>query len=160
MKIYIIAIGKGKKSAEQELADKHLARFNAASKTLGFGATTIIEVEEKRPLKGAERQAREADLLRGVIPSGAEVIALDERGKPQTSAEFARWLASLRDQGTRDLVFLIGGADGFHQDFKNELPQKISFGSATWPHMMVRAMLTEQLYRAATILSGHPYHKD
>jgi 23S rRNA (pseudouridine1915-N3)-methyltransferase len=120
----------------------------------------VIEVEEKRPLKGAERMAREGDLLLNAIPEGATVVALDERGKEMRSTVFSNKIRDWQDQGITNLVFLIGGADGYADKVKSRANQLISFGAMTWPHMMVRAMLSEQLYRASTILQGHPYHKD
>ena len=160
MKISLITIGRAKPGPEKDLTAHYLARFDAMGGTLGLSKSALLELEEKRPIKGAERQAREANLLLDTIPKGAIVIALDERGKSVTSPDLAKEIARHRDQGTRDLVFLIGGADGFDAKVKSRADKLISFGPATWPHMLVRAMLAEQLYRATTILAGHPYHKD
>lgn len=104
--------------------------------------------------------AREGDLILNAIPKGATVIALDERGKKMRSTSFAEKIRNYQDQGSTNLVFLIGGADGYDPKVKERAQLKISFGQLTWPHMMMRAMLAEQLYRASTILQGHPYHKD
>lgn len=152
MNILIIAVGRMKKSAESEILDTYLKRCPWNVK--------IIEVEERRPIKGAERMAREGDLLLNAIPDGSTVIALDERGKEMRSTAFAEKIRIFQDHGTSNLVFLIGGADGYDPKVKAKADLKISFGQMTWPHMMVRAMLGEQLYRASTILQGHPYHKD
>ena len=141
-----------KKSPENEILETYLKRCPWNVK--------IIEVEERRPIKGAERMAREGDLLLNAIPDGATVVALDERGKEMRSTVFAEKIRTFQDNGTNNLVFLIGGADGYDEKVKAKADIKISFGSMTWPHMMVRAMLGEQLYRASTILQGHPYHKD
>ena len=140
MNIHIIAVGRMKKCAEADLMTTYLTRCPWNVK--------VVEVEEKRPLKGSERMAREGDLLLKAIPEGAAIIALDERGK------------QMRSTNVSNLVFLIGGADGYDEKVKNCAHSLISFGDMTWPHMMVRAMLCEQLYRASTILAGHPYHKD
>ncbi|MDG1708122.1 MAG: 23S rRNA (pseudouridine(1915)-N(3))-methyltransferase RlmH, partial [Emcibacteraceae bacterium] len=148
----IIAVGRMKKSPENEILETYLKRCPWNVK--------IIEVEERRPIKGAERMAREGDLLLNAIPDGATVVALDERGKEMRSTVFAEKIRTFQDNGTNNLVFLIGGADGYDEKVKAKADIKISFGSMTWPHMMVRAMLGEQLYRASTILQGHPYHKD
>lgn len=152
MNILIIAVGRMKKSPENEILETYLKRCPWNVK--------IIEVEERRPIKGAERMAREGDLLLNAIPDGATVVALDERGKEMRSTVFAEKIRTFQDNGTNNLVFLIGGADGYDEKVKAKADIKISFGSMTWPHMMVRAMLGEQLYRASTILQGHPYHKD
>jgi 23S rRNA (pseudouridine1915-N3)-methyltransferase len=152
MNILIIAVGRMKKSPESEILETYLKRCPWNIK--------VIEVEERRPIKGAERMAREADLLLNAIPDGATVIALDERGTEMRSTVFAEKIRNIQDQGNANLVFLIGGADGYDPRVKAKANLKISFGHMTWPHMMVRAMLGEQLYRASTILQGHPYHKD
>ena len=152
MNIIIIAVGRMKKSPENDLVSTYIKRCPWTIK--------IIEVEEKRPLKGSERMAREGDLLLGAIPDGATVIALDERGGELRSTAFANKIERWQDQGVANLIFLIGGADGFAEKVKQRANGLISLGTMTWPHMMVRAMLSEQLYRASTILAGHPYHKD
>lgn len=152
MNIEIIAVGRLKSGPELDLINTYLKRCPWKIK--------ITEVEEKRPITGAERMAREADLILDSIPSGATVIALDERGKEMRSKAFADKIRNWQDNGISTLVFLIGGADGYDQKVKERSDGLISFGKMTWPHMMVRAMLSEQLYRASTILQGHPYHKD
>lgn len=152
MNIEIIAVGRMKKSPEAEILNTYLKRCPWSVK--------ITEVEERRPIKGTERLAREGDLILNAIPNGATVIALDERGKEMRSAAFAEKIRNYQDQGISNLVFLIGGADGYDPKVKERALLKVSFGQLTWPHMMVRAMLGEQLYRASTILQGHPYHKD
>ena len=152
MNIKIIAVGRIKNRPENEIINTYLQRTS--------WNISILEVEEKRPIRGAERMAREADLLLNSIPEGATVIALDERGKELRSTVFAEKIRTWQDQGEANLFFLIGGADGYDDKVKKRATQLISFGAMTWPHMMVRAMLAEQLYRASTILQGHPYHKD
>jgi len=152
MNIEIIAVGRMKKSPEYDLMNVYLKRCPWNIK--------VVEVEEKRPLKGAERMAREGELLLKAIPVGSTVIALDERAKEMRSTAFAHKIRDWQDQGVSNLVFVIGGADGYDEAVKKRAGAFISFGLMTWPHMMVRAMLGEQLYRASTILQGHPYHKD
>ncbi|MBT5072951.1 MAG: 23S rRNA (pseudouridine(1915)-N(3))-methyltransferase RlmH [Kordiimonadaceae bacterium] len=152
MNIIIIAVGRMKKSPENDLISTYIKRCPWNIK--------FIEVEEKRPLKGSERMDREGALLLGAIPDGSTVIVLDERGTEQRSTAFAKKIENWQDQGISNLVFLIGGADGFDEKVKSRANGLISLGVMTWPHMMVRAMLCEQLYRASTILAGHPYHKD
>lgn len=152
MNINIIAVGRLKKGPEKELIDTYLTRCPWDIK--------ITEVEEKRPIKGTERMAREADLILAAIPEKAFIIALDERAKEMRSTNFAHKIRDLTDQGINTLAILIGGADGYDKKVKTRADMMLSFGAMTWPHMMVRAMLAEQLYRASTILQGHPYHKD
>ncbi len=157
MQVTIISVGRMKNGPEKQQIATYLERCP--------WPTTIIEVEEKRPLKGAERMAREGDLILKALPlkSGqkdAHIIALDERGKSLRSTGFAHLIQKRQDFGTSNLVFLIGGADGYDQKVKDRADTLLRLSDMTWPHMMVRVMLSEQLYRASCILSGHPYHKD
>lgn len=123
-------------------------------------ALVVREVEEKRKLPVAERKAREAELLLAAVPPGALVVALDERGKSLTSTAFATQIGRWRDDGAADLAFLIGGADGHGDAVRERAALLLSLGALTWPHMLVRAMLAEQLWRGFSILSGHPYHRE
>ncbi|MEZ5757571.1 MAG: 23S rRNA (pseudouridine(1915)-N(3))-methyltransferase RlmH [Emcibacteraceae bacterium] len=152
MNIGIIAVGRLKKSPESDLVNTYLKRCP--------WKVDITEVEERRPITGTERMVREGDLILKAIPDNAMVIALDERGREMRSTDFAFKIRDWQDQGISNLVFLIGGAEGYDDRVKNRADMLISFGIMTWPHLMVRAMLCEQLYRASTILAGHPYHKD
>ena len=122
---------------------------------MGLGPADVIEVEDKKNIG----MRAEADLLDRAIPNGAKIITLDERGKLLTSPEFAKCLANVRDQGQGHLAFIIGGADGIDPSLRARADMSISFGSMVWPHMLVRVMLSEQLYRAASILAGSPYHR-
>jgi len=155
MKLHIIAVGRLRASAELDLIKDYSDRFDKAGRNLGLGPLNIIEVEDK---KGGGKPA-EADLLRRALPNGALIVALDERGKTLTSPDFANHLAGWRDQGRQDVAFLIGGADGIDPALVAEADFKLSFGKMVWPHMLVRVMLSEQLYRAASILQGSPYHR-
>ena len=121
---------------------------------------SVIEVEEKRNLSGGELKAREGELLISALPGGAKVIALDEKGKSLSSRELATLLGSWGDEGVRETAFVIGGADGLDGSVRKKADLTISLGAMTWPHMMVRGMVAEQIYRAQSILSGHPYHRD
>ncbi|WP_457647302.1 23S rRNA (pseudouridine(1915)-N(3))-methyltransferase RlmH, partial [Profundibacter sp.] len=112
-------------------------------------------VEDK---KGGGQDA-EAALLERAIPKGAMICAMDERGRVMASPEFAGKLGDWRDQGVSDLAFVIGGADGIAKTLRNRADFKLSFGAMVWPHMLARVMLSEQLYRASTILAGGPYHR-
>jgi len=119
----------------------------------------LREVEARRGLSGLALKREEAALLLAAVPAGAAVVALDERGRDLDSPGFARLLGRWRDEGRADAAFLIGGADGHDDSVRNRADLLLSFGRLTWPHMLARTMLAEQIYRAQTILSGHPYHR-
>ena len=121
---------------------------------------SLVEVEEKRRLAGPELKQREAELILAAVPAGARLVALDERGTPWTSRQFADRLAGWRDAGTGVLAFAIGGADGLGPAVIERADDVMSLGAMTWPHFLVRGMLLEQLYRAQQILAGHPYHRE
>jgi 23S rRNA (pseudouridine1915-N3)-methyltransferase len=154
MRILIAAVGRAKAGPERALFEHYQARLQPPF------SLELKEVEEKRPLQGAELKAREAALLLGVVPKGALVIALDEKGKSQPSTEFANKIGGWRDEGIRDVAFLIGGADGLDAAIRKQARLSLSFGAQTWPHMLVRGLLAEQVYRAQCILGGHPYHRE
>ncbi|MDJ0825206.1 MAG: 23S rRNA (pseudouridine(1915)-N(3))-methyltransferase RlmH [Rhodobacter sp.] len=155
MRLSICAVGRLRAGPERTLTDDYLARFDRTGRTLGLGPSAVVEVEDK---KGGGVPA-EAALLRKAVPAGARVVALDERGKTLSSLDFARLLARWRDDGVADAAFLIGGADGLDPALRAEADFGLSFGPMVWPHMLVRVMLAEQLYRAASILAGSPYHR-
>jgi len=121
---------------------------------------SVVEVEERRRLAGPELKQREAELILAAVPTGARLVALDERGAPWTSRQFADRLAGWRDAGTGVLAFAIGGADGLGQAAIERADAVLSLGAMTWPHLLARSLLLEQLYRAQQILAGHPYHRD
>ncbi|MCV0395240.1 MAG: 23S rRNA (pseudouridine(1915)-N(3))-methyltransferase RlmH [Rhizobiaceae bacterium] len=158
MKIGIVAVGRLKAGPERELADRYLDRFSKAGSSLGLSFRGVIELAESRARTAQERRRDEADRLRGAMAADATTILLDETGKALSSAQFSQRLQAMRDGGTRDLDILIGGPDGFDRALLDGA-NSISFGRMTWPHQIVRVMLAEQLYRAATMLSGHPYHR-
>jgi 23S rRNA (pseudouridine1915-N3)-methyltransferase len=120
----------------------------------------LKEVEERRKLPAAERMAREAALLAAACPRGARIVALDERGRQLTSAGFAQLLEKWQGEGVGEVAFAIGGADGIDPEFKKRASLVLSLGPMTWPHLLCRALLAEQLYRAQSILTGHPYHRE
>lgn len=152
MKTHLLAIGRAKRGPEAELTANYLARFDAAGRGLGFGPADLVELEDRK-------RRGESALLRSAIPDGAFVVALDERGRTMKSAAFATMLAAKRDEGRRDIAFLIGGADGHDAALRAEANRLLSFGPMVWPHMLARVMLAEQLYRAVSILAGAPYHR-
>jgi 23S rRNA (pseudouridine1915-N3)-methyltransferase len=120
----------------------------------------IVELEEKRKLPPAQLKAREAELILAAVPEGALLVALDEKGVAWSSRELAERLAAWRNQGIVTLAFAIGGADGLGTAVIERADVVVSLGAMTWPHLLVRGMLLEQLYRAQQILAGHPYHRD
>jgi 23S rRNA (pseudouridine1915-N3)-methyltransferase len=155
MRLTIAAIGRLRRGAEAPLVEDYLDRCTKFGRALGLGPAQVVEVEDR---KGGGK-ASEGALLSARIPDGAVVVALDERGQVMTSPRFARHLGEWRDQGRRDCVFLIGGADGLQPALVKRADLSLSFGKMVWPHMLARVMLAEQLYRAVTILSGGPYHR-
>jgi 23S rRNA (pseudouridine1915-N3)-methyltransferase len=153
MRVTLIAIGRLRAGPLAEAFADYVGRLKA-----GRWKLELVELEERRKVEGAELMAREATLLLDAIPRGAFAIALDPRGKAATSELFAAQLGQLRD-AARDVAFLIGGADGFDERVRKSADRLLSLGVMTWPHMLVRVMLAEQLFRAQSILSGHPYHR-
>jgi 23S rRNA (pseudouridine1915-N3)-methyltransferase len=159
MRVVVIAIGRLKQGPERELAERYRERFDDIGRKLGFRGLEIHEIAESRARDTATRMAEEAAAISALIPEKYLLVALDEHGENVDSAAFARNLGRWRDQSVANTIFTIGGADGLSPDLQRKAKLRIAFGSATWPHQMVRVMLLEQIYRAATILAGHPYHR-
>ncbi len=159
MRIEICAVGRLRAGPEKTLLDDYVSRAAAAGRGIGISALALKEVEEKRRLDGAALKNGEAALLKAALPRGAFVVALDERGRAEASEVFAERLMRWRDGGVSDLAFVIGGAGGLAPAMREEANHLLAFGPMTWPHMLVRVMLAEQIYRAVTILAGHPYHR-
>lgn len=159
MRVQICAVGRLRAGPEKLLLDDYMSRLDATGRGIGISVLPLSEVEEKRRLEDAALMEREAELLLAAAPKGALIIALDERGRVETSEAFAKRIGTLRDNGAPDIAFLIGGANGLAPAIRDRAAHVMAFGAMTWPHMLVRVMLAEQLYRAATILSGHPYHR-
>ncbi|MGR3498994.1 MAG: 23S rRNA (pseudouridine(1915)-N(3))-methyltransferase RlmH [Limimaricola soesokkakensis] len=155
MRVRICAVGRMKSGPERALVEDYTARFDRTGRALGLGPLTITEVDDR---KGGG-MAAEAALLDRAIPDGAVICAMDERGREMSSPDFANMLAGWRDQGRAEVAFVIGGADGIDPALRSRADAMLSFGPMVWPHMLVRAMLSEQLYRAASILAGAPYHR-
>jgi 23S rRNA (pseudouridine1915-N3)-methyltransferase len=153
MRVTIVAVGRLRAGPEATLIADYLGRFDRTGRPLGLGPAQVVEVEDRR----GGGMAAEAALIEAAIPRGARRVALDERGRAPSSPEFAALLQGWAESGPRDLALLIGGADGLDPRLRG--PEAISFGRLVWPHMLLRAMLAEQLYRAATILAGGPYHR-
>jgi 23S rRNA (pseudouridine1915-N3)-methyltransferase len=155
MRVHICAVGRLRAGPERELVLDYQSRFNKSGRALGLGPLNLIEVEDK---KGGGMKA-EAALLERALPKGALLCCLDERGKLLSSPAFADQLGDWRDTGRQDVAFVIGGADGIDPSLRARADYALSFGKMVWPHMLVRVMLSEQIYRAANILSGGPYHR-
>ena len=159
MKLWIFAVGTARGTAEGALCDEYRQRAVKLGRNIGFSA---IHIEELAIAKGRDAKARMADeaaRLAARLPDGAQIVLLDARGKGMTSESFADMLAALRDAGTKDFVFVIGGPDGLAPLPGKKPGRSLAFGPQTWPHLLARALLCEQVYRAMTILSGHPYHR-
>jgi 23S rRNA (pseudouridine1915-N3)-methyltransferase len=155
VRLHLCAVGRLRAGPERDLLDDYLNRCNRTGRPLGIGPVTEHEVEDKR----GGGMAAEGELLSRAVPAGSAVVVLDERGKTLSSPEFAAQLAQWRDGGRQDAAFVIGGADGIDPALRSRADLAISFGRMVWPHMLVRVMLAEQLYRATTILAGGPYHR-
>jgi 23S rRNA (pseudouridine1915-N3)-methyltransferase len=151
MRLEILAIGRARAGPERDLYDNYAKRVTWPLR--------LREIEEKRSLPPAELKEREGELILAALPAKSVVLALDEGGRSYRSEEFARLIADIRDEGRACAVFVIGGAEGLSVPVRDRADILISFGRQTWPHMLVRAMLMEQIYRAQQILAGHPYHR-
>jgi 23S rRNA (pseudouridine1915-N3)-methyltransferase len=153
LNITVIAVGRMQRGPAQTLVDEYFKRLP--------WKTSIIEIDIKKvAASSAERKAREAEKLLAAVPQGAAIIALDEHGKALTSRGFAKKIDDWQMAGFKNLAFIIGGADGLAASLLAKADLKLAFGTLTWPHMMVRVMFAEQIYRAWSINSGHPYHRD
>ncbi|WP_292288998.1 23S rRNA (pseudouridine(1915)-N(3))-methyltransferase RlmH [Marivita sp.] len=157
MRVHLRAVGRlAGRSEERALVDDYLARFGQTGRGLGWRFGGETEVEDKK--NGG--MAAEAALLRASIPAGSLIVCLDERGVLMSSPEFSRKLQAWADQGVPDVSFVIGGADGIDPSLRAQADALLSFGKMVWPHKLVRVMVAEQLYRAASIIAGSPYHRD
>ncbi len=154
MKITLLCVGRLGSRAEGQMAKDYAARATATGRPLGLGPVEIVEVEARKPGKAAEAEALTARL------QGDYVLTCDEHGAAWTSRAFTTRLAKLRDEGVRHLTFVIGGADGLDEAILSQARERIAFGPQTWPHALARVMLAEQVYRAASLLAGSPYHRD
>ena len=159
MRISLFAVGRLKTGPEKDLASRYLDRFAKAGPAVGLELSKLIEIQESRAANAETRKREEAGALEKALPEGAILVLLDERGKALDSAAFADLIARYRDNGKRDLMLAIGGADGLDPGLRAGADMILNLGSMTWPHQLVRILIAEQLYRAVTILSGHPYHR-
>jgi 23S rRNA (pseudouridine1915-N3)-methyltransferase len=158
MRITVLAVGRLKDGPERELVARYVERARATGRSLGFSGPDLIELSESRAARPEDRKAEEARAIRDKA-ADARLIVLDERATSPSSADFARMLARWRDGGDKAAVFVIGGADGLAPGLREAADAAISFGAMTLPHQLARLLITEQIYRAMSILSGHPYHR-
>ena len=159
MRVLVIAIGRLKQGPERELAETYRKRAQAIGRALGMREIEIIEIRESRAADAERRRVEESIAIANVIPERATIVILDESGKSLDSAALAAALREWRAEDRPAVSFVIGGADGLAASLRERAKLKLAFGAATWPHQLVRIMLLEQLYRAGTILAGHPYHR-
>lgn len=152
IRLHLLAIGRQRRGPLADLQALYAGRI--------VPRPAIVELEEKRKLPPDELKAREAELILAALPQGATLVALDGRGQGWSSRDLADRIAAWRDRGVADLAFAIGGADGLGAAVLDRADAVLSLGAMTWPHLLVRGMLLEQLYRAQQILAGHPYHRD
>jgi 23S rRNA (pseudouridine1915-N3)-methyltransferase len=159
MRVIVLAIGRLKAGPETELCERYRKRAAQAGRALGLRDVELIEIRESRADSAEKRQLEESIALANVIPEGAITVLLDEKGEALGSAALTERIRLWRDEGRPALVFVIGGPDGLAGTLRDKAKMTLAFGAATWPHQLVRIMLLEQIYRAATILGGHPYHR-
>ena len=159
MRVIIAAVGRLKAGPERELSVRYSERAAAGGRRIGWQGVAVVEVAESRSRRPQDRRLEEAVALAAVVPEIAAIVALDATGEVLSSPQLAARLERWRDAGTPATAFLIGGADGLAESLLRRANLRLAFGTATWPHQLVRIMLLEQLYRAMTILSGHPYHR-
>lgn len=158
MRVLVLAVGR-LKDAESELAERYRKRAAQSGRSLGWRDVEIVEIRESRAAEPDKRRLEESIAIANMIPEGSATVILDERGENLGSVVLAERFQAWRAADIKALVFVIGGADGLAGTVRDAAKLKLSFGSATWPHQLVRIMLLEQIYRVTTILSGHPYHR-
>lgn len=159
MRITLFAVGRLKAGPEKDLASRYLDRFAKAGPAIGLELAKLVEVQESRASNADTRKREEASVLEKALPEGAILVLLDERGKTLDSQAFSDAIGRYRDNGKRDMMLAIGGADGLDPELRAKADLVLNLGTMTWPHQLVRILIAEQLYRAVTILSGHPYHR-
>ena len=159
MRVALIAIGRLKAGPEREHCARYMERAAASARGVGLTGVELREIEEGRARRPEDRKVEEARALSAFVPPGARLILLDERGKSIPSETFAADMGRERDAGTPALVLALGGPDGFDPALQAQASQVLAFGAMTWPHQLARIMAAEQIYRAITILAGHPYHR-
>jgi 23S rRNA (pseudouridine1915-N3)-methyltransferase len=159
MRMLVVAVGRLKQGPERELAETYRKRVAGIGRSLGLRDIEIVEIRESRAQDAERRRIEEAIAIANVIPERATLVILDERGDNLDSAALAGLLREWRAEDRAAVCFVIGAADGLADSLRQRANLKLAFGTATWPHQLARIMLLEQLYRAGTILAGHPYHR-
>jgi 23S rRNA (pseudouridine1915-N3)-methyltransferase len=159
MRLSIVAVGRLKQGPERELAARYAKRASDAGRSLGLGPVDVVEIRESGNRDAGRRLIEESVALADAIVDGAAVVVLDRRGESLRSEQLAGRLRRWQESGQASIVFVIGGPDGLADSLCDRAALRLAFGAATWPHQLVRIMLLEQLYRAITILTGHPYHR-
>jgi len=159
VRLILACVGRLKAGPEREIASRYLDRAAAGARGVGLTGVDLREIDESRGRRPEDRRAEEARHLRALAPPGARLVALDERGKAISSEDFAADIGRARDASASAYLVMIGGPDGFDPELRATAQLTIAFGAMTWPHQLARIMATEQIYRATTILAGHPYHR-
>jgi 23S rRNA (pseudouridine1915-N3)-methyltransferase len=159
MRVLIAAVGRLKQGPERELAERYRKRAADLGRKSGWRAIDIVEVKESRADNLERRMLEESIAIANILPEGAVTVILDERGENATSAAIAGRLQAWQSSGKTAAAFIVGGADGLAPSLRDKAELTLAFGATTWPHQLVRIMLLEQLYRAMTMLAGHPYHR-
>ena len=159
MRISLICVGRLKSGAERELFERYFKRLAESARSVGIAGVDFREIAGSRARRPDDRRSEEASAILAAIPAGAELIALDEGGSSPTSAVWAADIERARDSSRPAYAVVIGGPDGLDASLRERAHRLIGFGAMTWPHQLVRVMACEQLYRAVSILSGHPYHR-
>ena len=159
MRISLFAVGRLKSGPEKDLASRYLDRFSKAGPAVGLEFSRLIEVPESRASNADTRKKEEAAILQKSLPEGGLLVLLDERGISMDSESFAQMIGRFNDSGKRDMLIAIGGADGLDPELQSRADAVVNLGIMTWPHQLVRILIAEQLYRAVTIIAGHPYHR-
>ena len=159
MRLVFVCVGRTKAGPERELASRYLDRAAMAGRSLGFSSLDLREVDESRARRAEDRKSEEARSIRTALGAGTPLAVFDEIGETLTSEAFAGRLGDSRNRGTAAFGLVIGGPDGLDADLRSSAAFALAFGRLTWPHQLARIMAAEQIYRAMTILTGHPYHR-
>ena len=159
MRVTLFAVGRLKAGAERELVTRYIDRAMVACRAIGLTGVDMREMDESRARRPEDRKAEESRAIAAQIPGGARLCVLDERGRAMTSPAFAHDISKARDNGTPLYALIIGGPDGIDPALRERADMVLAFGAMTWPHQLARVLAAEQIYRAVTILSGHPYHR-
>jgi len=159
VRLALICVGRLKSGPERELFDRYFKRLSEGARAAGVAGVDLHEIRESRARRVEDRPIEEAAAILALAPPGAVLVALDERGASATSEALAFDVAKARDASRPAYAFAIGGPDGLDASVRKRADRIVAFGAMTWPHQLVRVMACEQLYRAVTILCGHPYHR-